>query len=859
MSTAASRRCSARCSRWVPRRCGTPTLSDAAAFALRDQLERSAAGGEPVVGLPVYGSIAAASTDVSGGWSHRLNLDPRRRVAAGLGVAMVRDHQEALVDEAWRQAGDIDRARRERQGALLADLASSRLRTRMVEPLTASSALVTMAPALGRTVDPSGSTRRALVAASAVPTAMLDGPMRRIAATKLPCAARQAGQGIRRAIAVQNTQVLFPGAPPPMPMATTTVNAVRAELANPTPMLHATSSATAIRDCARPHGDRSAGRDGRSTAPGDRGRPGAGAARDGPGRTRVGAAPADADPGDGGDARPGKDGRDGRHRRRHAGRRAHHAALQRTPRRLARSLPCSSPVSICRRTRPGCWRSTSSSSRHWSWGPTTSWLAELLWRGVPLDRRTTLLTQFFESQGTTPPPGMRPVAEWDHNDQLGDHVSFGQQVVLILRSHVVAHLDQTTIFLAPAVADGQFRKPGTDQVLPSFRGSARLDTAYFGFPVDEATLTAGLGWYLVIQELVGAVRFGFDEQSVTPAQSWNDLGWTSIATRNGYVDAAQPPPAPAAPAGLTWGADAGPHGRHLPAAADPHVDPRLAAPPGRDLMPPYTELDVGLPIVLLPVRVETRWFAVNADLVELRVRIFPLRLHTYVDRPGIDPLERDQTITYWRTRHTAGEDALDTETAWNRLVQMFGEVRAIYLRRLLTPTVVAGGSLTFADVPVAEPDDAAVLSAIATGLPTRFFVAGYQGDLEAFRSIGRDVPAEVAVGPAGEEAAIRWQTDFAAGRGDRARHPSADDHADRLDAHPPRGLRRARGRRRGDEQRRVGAAAGVHAQRDGVALAAQGTATNNTPEAGAPSRSASAPDDRPRTAPSAPGWPRPSA
>ncbi len=66
---------------------------------------------------------------------------------------------------------------------------------------------------------------------------------------------------------------------------------------------------------------------------------------------------------------------------------------------------------------------------------------------------------------------------------------------------------------------------------------------------------------------------------------------------------------------------------------------------------PYTELDVGLPIVLLPVRVETRWFAVDADLVELRVRIFPSRLHTFVDRPGIDPLEHDQTIAYWRTRH----------------------------------------------------------------------------------------------------------------------------------------------------------------------------------------------------------------
>ena len=208
-----------------------PTAADAAAITLTGELERS--GGAPVVGLPVYGSTASGSTDMTAGWSSRLNLDPRRRAAAGLGAAMVRDHQEALVDEAWRQAGDIDRAKREHQVARLADLAASRLRTRMIEPLTAASALVTMAPALARTTAAPGTTQRALVAASAVPPAMLDSPLRRIAATKLPRAARTAGQGIRTAIAVQNAQVLFPGGPPPAPVSTVTLGALQAELATP--------------------------------------------------------------------------------------------------------------------------------------------------------------------------------------------------------------------------------------------------------------------------------------------------------------------------------------------------------------------------------------------------------------------------------------------------------------------------------------------------------------------------------------------------------------------------------------------------------------------------------------------------
>ncbi len=162
---------------------------------------------------------------------------------------------------------------------------------------------------------------------------------------------------------------------------------------------------------------------------------------------------------------------------------------------------------------------------------------------------------------------------------------------------------------------------------------------------------------------------------------------------------------------------------------------------------------------------------------------------------------------------------------------MFGEVRATYLRRLLAPTVAADGTLNFPDVAVAEPDDDAVLSAVATGLPTRFFVAGYQGDLEAFRSIGREVPAQVAVGPAGDDAAIRWQTDFAAAEeiGLGIRQQMTTPIASTLSRLVVFGVREA-------DAAATSAAAleqllDVHVQRDGVALPAPGTATNNTPSA----------------------------
>ena len=170
--------------------------------------------------------------------------------------------------------------------------------------------------------------------------------------------------------------------------------------------------------------------------------------------------------------------------------------------------------------------------------------------------------------------------------------------------------------------------------------------------------------------------------------------------------------------------------------------------------------------------------------------------------------------------------------------------------------------LDFPDVPIADPNDDAVLSAVATGLPTRFFVAGY-----ARRPAGvpvrwaRRCPATGGRRPGRRRRGDRLADRLRRRRGDRPRHPPADDHADRRDAHPPRRVRRARGatpRRRATP--RSNSCSTVHAQRDGVALLEPGHADEQ--HAGG-----AHPDDRPRLrranrrrpAASGPVWPRRSA
>ena len=73
---------------------------------LRDALRAALAAGG--VAPPLYGewyarAAALAPDGAAGGWLRDANLDPRSRVAAGLGTLVVRYEQERLMAEAWEQ------------------------------------------------------------------------------------------------------------------------------------------------------------------------------------------------------------------------------------------------------------------------------------------------------------------------------------------------------------------------------------------------------------------------------------------------------------------------------------------------------------------------------------------------------------------------------------------------------------------------------------------------------------------------------------------------------------------------------------------------------------------------------------
>ncbi|HEU4891603.1 MAG TPA: hypothetical protein VFT47_08635 [Vicinamibacterales bacterium] len=78
----------------------------------------SAGDPDPIIVPPLYGRWHALTQRVlterdgsaiapSDNWVHRLNLDPRFRVAAGIGTRVIQDQQEKFMDAAWEQIGKV--------------------------------------------------------------------------------------------------------------------------------------------------------------------------------------------------------------------------------------------------------------------------------------------------------------------------------------------------------------------------------------------------------------------------------------------------------------------------------------------------------------------------------------------------------------------------------------------------------------------------------------------------------------------------------------------------------------------------------------------------------------------------------
>ncbi|MGV9267631.1 hypothetical protein ACWDRR_23570 [Kitasatospora sp. NPDC003701] len=112
------------------------------------QARALSAGVDPVITPPLYGRWHALTSrllvDADGrplpspanrNWVHRLNLDPRYRVAANFGTRVVQARQDEFMDAAWAQIGDVLKANARIREAQLAREVGHRLQTKHLEPV----------------------------------------------------------------------------------------------------------------------------------------------------------------------------------------------------------------------------------------------------------------------------------------------------------------------------------------------------------------------------------------------------------------------------------------------------------------------------------------------------------------------------------------------------------------------------------------------------------------------------------------------------------------------------------------------------------------------------------------------------
>ena len=97
-----------------------------------------------------------------------------------------------------------------------------------------------------------------------------------------------------------------------------------------------------------------------------------------------------------------------------------------------------------------------------------------------------------------------------------------------------------------------------------------------------------------------------------------------------------------------------------------------------------------VPLLMLPVRLETRFFALpDAATQELRVRVYPDQVHVDSHETGLSQDEVLWGQHFWQQIWRAGREEAGERLAWQQLCDRFDAQRAAWIARALSPTNIA--------------------------------------------------------------------------------------------------------------------------------------------------------------------------
>src|SRR4051812_29054091 len=114
-------------------------------------------------------------------------------------------------------------------------------------------------------------------------------------------------------------------------------------------------------------------------------------------------------------------------------------------------------------------------------------------------------------------------------------------------------------------------------------------------------------------------------------------------------------------------------------------NPTIPAVPFRPDLADQLSSAPNQPIALFPVRLETRYFAMPAGGFELRVRVYPDKVHVDTHEPELTDQELLWGKFFWDQTWRAINDENAKKSAWQQLAERFGAQRAGWVARALTP------------------------------------------------------------------------------------------------------------------------------------------------------------------------------
>ncbi len=214
---------------------------------------------------------------------------------------------------------------------------------------------------------------------------------------------------------------------------------------------------------------------------------------------------------------------------------------------------------------------------------------ELLWREYPTDQRGSTFRQFWDPRGffdagnvgdealkeslrDIPPlhtwPQASGLGDHDHRDQPGQNED---ELVLVIRGELLKRYPNAVIYahracwqktgdgsaadalktpceragtidnakerlLAPLTPEEEDRPPRTKVLTPLYEAKVDPDIYFFGFDLTAAKAKGGSGrnptddpgWFFVLKERPGELRFGLDTDKQPHLNTWNDLSWDDV-------------------------------------------------------------------------------------------------------------------------------------------------------------------------------------------------------------------------------------------------------------------------------------------------------------------------------------------